>query len=222
MGYFKNLVRDNRPFFIPFLLFQIVGICLVVLLDKYEIHLFLNDYHTPFLDKLFIGISELGGTAPLFVCAAVFFFRVRLGCYMSVLQLAANAITALVKPLFHIDRPKLLFEQLNLPLYTIDTLQIHAHNSFPSGHTTAAFALFFALCLAVKNKTLKLICFFLALLTGFSRIYLAQHFLEDVLAGSAVALFVGLLLYRWFDDSHSWGNRSVQYYVRQCSKKAGV
>ena len=61
-------------------------------------------------------------------------------------------------------------------------------NSFPSGHTTAAFAFFCALSiLARKHPLLQSLFFLLAAGVAYSRMYLSQHFLADVLAGSLLA-----------------------------------
>lgn len=215
----KQLIRDNRWFLIPFMLIWLLSFIGILLLAKPEVHLFLNGYHTPFFDQFFIYVTELGASIPAIVCVLLFFYKVRVALFVTTVQLAANTVTALLKSAFQIDRPRLLFEQLDLPLYMIEGLHIHSHNSFPSGHTTAAFALFFALCLIFRNNYLKFGCFLLATLAGFSRIYLSQHFLEDVLAGSLIGTLSGLLLYYYFDNSRTWGESSLQKYIAGRIKK---
>jgi membrane-associated phospholipid phosphatase len=61
-------------------------------------------------------------------------------------------------------------------------------DSFPSGHTTSAFALATTIAIISKDKKIGLFCFILAALTGYSRIYLGQHFLEDVGFGSLLGV----------------------------------
>ena len=68
-------------------------------------------------------------------------------------------------------------------------------NSFPSGHTACAFAIYFCLSMMVKNNWLKFFFFFLALLTAFTRVYLSQHFFMDVYGGSLVGAFSALVAY---------------------------
>lgn len=61
--------------------------------------------------------------------------------------------------------------------------------SFPSSHATLAFAL--AVVLAYKKPQYKKMLFILAILIGFSRIYLGYHFPGDVLAGSVLGTGIG-------------------------------
>lgn len=72
-----------------------------------------------------------------------------------------------------------------------------ADYSFPSDHTTVAMAL--AAGLLLVNRRLGVIATVLALLEGFSRVYLGQHYPHDVAAGlllSAVILLAGWPLVR--------------------------
>lgn len=64
--------------------------------------------------------------------------------------------------------------------------------SFPSGHTTAAFAAMMAVFL-VGNKRISWTAFIFAILMGISRIYLAVHFASDVIAGVLVGIVGGCL-----------------------------
>jgi len=47
----------------------------------------------------------------------------------------------------------------------------------------------------MKNKNLQLLILMAAILGGFSRIYLAQHFLPDVLAGALLGSGSGILAF---------------------------
>jgi len=55
--------------------------------------------------------------------------------------------------------------------------------SFPSGHTTSAFAVFTLLMFSTRNRVLKIIFLAMALLIAFSRIYLSKHYLSDIMFG---------------------------------------
>jgi undecaprenyl-diphosphatase len=73
-------------------------------------------------------------------------------------------------------------------------------DSFPSGHTTVAFAL--ASVLGWHNRTLGIIGYALAALVGISRLYLGVHYPSDVLAGAILGTAAGigasLLIRRWW------------------------
>jgi membrane-associated phospholipid phosphatase len=62
-----------------------------------------------------------------------------------------------------------------------------AMNSFPSGHTSAAFALFACMALISPRKWAPL-WITAAWAVAYSRIYLSQHFLEDILLGSIIGV----------------------------------
>lgn len=62
-------------------------------------------------------------------------------------------------------------------------------NSFPSGHTCAAFAAAGAWCRTLPRRWMKVLAVVLAALMGLSRLYVGVHFPSDVAAGCAVGLF---------------------------------
>jgi membrane-associated phospholipid phosphatase len=65
---------------------------------------------------------------------------------------------------------------------------MHTNNSFPSGHTACAFAIWITIAIGSSNRAIQGLCIFIAAMVGWSRIYLGQHFLEDVLAGSIIGI----------------------------------
>lgn len=89
-------------------------------------------------------------------------------------------------------RPVTAFTNHSL-LHTVPGVELHAVNSFPSGHTTTAFSIFLLLCLVIPRKWVLATAFIAALLVGYSRIYLAQHFPADV-AGGMIAAVISVLL----------------------------
>ena len=68
-------------------------------------------------------------------------------------------------------------------------------NSFPSGHTCAAFAFASGLCGGAPARWMKAAALVLAALMGLSRLYVGVHYPSDVLAGALVGALSGLLVY---------------------------
>lgn len=126
-------------------------------------------------------------------------------------NIIASIITqALKQTVFNeVVRPKKFFEGIQ-ELYFVPGVENHLYYSFPSGHATCAFSLYFALALLVKNKALELSLFFVALLVGYSRIYLSQHFFEDVYAGSLIGISTTFIVYYLIQKSNrNWMNGSL-------------
>ncbi len=74
-------------------------------------------------------------------------------------------------------------------------------HSFPSGHTSTAFTLALLLAFIVKRNVWVYVFPLIAFFVGYSRVYLAQHFVTDVLAGvfiGIVSSYLSLLIYEWF------------------------
>lgn len=92
------------------------------------------------------------------------------------------------------DRPSLTFQLLHIPLNLVDGVDVNIHHSFPSGHTTAAFSLFFCLSFFSGNNYAKITWFLSALLIAFSRVYLSEHFFEDITAGSFIGVVFSFLV----------------------------
>ncbi|MDI1355044.1 MAG: phosphatase PAP2 family protein [bacterium] len=68
--------------------------------------------------------------------------------------------------------------------------------SFPSGHTTAAFASATALTLSYQKWYVAVPAYLYAGLVGYSRMRLGMHFPTDVLGGMVVGIGAGLLTWK--------------------------
>ncbi|MCA1759425.1 MAG: phosphatase PAP2 family protein, partial [Bacteroidales bacterium] len=82
--------------------------------------------------------------------------------------------------------------------------------SFPSGHTATAFSVFLMLALITKNRWGKLALFFGAVVVAYSRVYISQHFLVDITAGSIISVLLMVLSFYWVKKwDKPWLNKSV-------------
>ncbi|HZF99378.1 MAG TPA: phosphatase PAP2 family protein, partial [Chitinophagales bacterium] len=82
-----------------------------------------------------------------------------------------------------------------LDLHYVEGSEILYHNSFPSGHTMTAFALFFLVAQLVKQKAWGLGFAGGAIAVGMSRVYLLKHFFLDVCIGGSIGIAIGLLVH---------------------------
>jgi membrane-associated phospholipid phosphatase len=124
------------------------------------------------------------------------FTRIRSGL-MVLLTLALSGLIAqlLKKQIFYEAlRPGFFFKGMD-GFHQVPGVELHLLHSFPSGHATTAFALFFLLALINQNKGLQIFFLIAALIAAFSRVYLSQHFLSDVLAGSAIGMFSASIIF---------------------------
>jgi membrane-associated phospholipid phosphatase len=95
-------------------------------------------------------------------------------------------------------RPSKYFELYeSVQLHLVEGVNLHSLQSFPSGHTATAFSVFFFLALILKSKPLKFSMFLLAIIVAYSRVYISQHFLVDITAGSIIAVTVMFFTFIW-------------------------
>lgn len=147
------------------------------------IMLAIHQYSQPWVDTLFIGITNSAGKyLPLVVLAAVIFLWMRhkkLETISLVTSLTgAVTINAALKLIFSRPRPAVF------PPITVEN-----SFSFPSGHTMAAIAFygFLAILLWQWHQRAWVIVFGgWVLLVAFSRVYLGVHYPSDVLGALAV------------------------------------
>lgn len=209
----RNL-KTSGWFLFPALLFCTALLLLVLLYSKGALHLMMNGYHTPFLDTFFKYFTEMGASIPFIIAALLLFHKMGVSLYLFGALLLNSLLTNSLKMIFREPRPKSYFEMFHpdTALQFVDGVTVHAANGFPSGHTSATFVLMMCLSLVFKNRYLSFVCFLLAVLSGYSRIYLSQHFTEDVLFGAAVGMTVALTLfpaYRRLTAKVGWAEKPL-------------
>src|SRR5690606_4715755 len=109
-----------------------------------------------------------------------------------------------------------MFDQINL----VEGVQLWEKHSFPSGHTMSAFAVFGILALLFNGKkTLGLVFLFMAILAGLARVYLVQHFLQDVYLGAILGVLIALSVYIYQDrfphNPDHWIDRSFSFKLKK-------
>ena len=174
----------------------------------------MNSWQSDALFPLFYILTMIGDGMSLTIISViiVFFINLRSGLLIGLATALDGIVVQLLK--------RNVFGDMHRPFYFIDEmpglslmdgLKMHENFSFPSGHTSAAFAFFFGLSLLMNKGSWKFLCLVLAALIGYSRVYLSQHFLMDLLAGSllgiALSYTVYILFQRWVPQE--WMNRPL-------------
>lgn len=197
-----DFVTENRWYIIAFLLLWGAACYLLIgAWNKGDAILWFAQHRTPTLNTFFIYCSSLGEEYVYFLAIIVLLF---VG-YSRSMAIVLNALLVLLlsyglKNLFQHERPARYFNDLlhqpDLPNYVPNCELLYGWTtSFPSGHTTSAFALYSLIAFFIPNKALKMVCLILATLVGLSRIYLVQHFLKDVTTGMLTGFLIALLVY---------------------------
>jgi membrane-associated phospholipid phosphatase len=195
-----SLYKKNRLFFIIFFLFFLASVFVLLFFSKANGFYLLNTYHGNFLTAFFIRFTYFGDG--LFCVAAgilLFVFKKRFLGLMVLSSYAISGIIAQVLKYFIIEARPAVYLRESSYQYFIDDVTLHNLYSFPSGHAASAFALATVFSFAVKNKNYSILFLSAAILVGYSRIYLAQHFIDDVLAGAIIGLLSAIISWIFFE-----------------------
>ena len=218
----KQLFQKNLSFFIPYMLVWLAVLAIVLTTTKLEQMQWINSHNNPWGDCFFYGATQLGeGWFWGAIIVLFLFIGFEKALIMGASLLLSTLISSSAKLYFDTIRPIGFFEKQKLTWHFVDGVVINLHQSFPSGHTTTAFAIFMMLTLFVKNKNWGFVFVILAWLTGYSRNYLFQHFPVDVLAGSVIGVFSSVLVYfllmkRYEKTPKDWHGKNLRnYWIRK-------
>ena len=194
-----NTVRKNIGPLSIFILFFTIGLFIVIVYPKLEIQRHINSFYHPKANIIFKFLTHLADgwfTVPLLVF--LFIYNWKKAVYISSIYGISSIFVTVLKHLVFstFKRPHWFNELLNDKNYRwLPDVNMHDEFSFPSGHTTTAFCIFFGLALLIPNKKIGTTLIILASLIGFSRTYLSYHFLMDLVAGSFLGVTIALGMY---------------------------
>lgn len=188
-----------RPlYFIPLFILVVSGVILCICLSKPGCFELLNTIHNSFLDLIFINLT-FAGDGLISVAIVILFFLLkkrREALTLLTAYASSGLFVQLLKHLYNQPRPNLYLSRLGVHYnHFVEGVTLYNNNSFPSGHTASAFAMATVFALLFNRKSISLLAVLLAALAGYSRIYLAEHFLTDVIAGALTGILFGMLSY---------------------------
>ena len=198
----RDLTRSLFWFLVPFSIFLLrAGYSLYVSDDLKVLHLGFQRFHQPFLDTIFKWITFLGDGifVGVVVLTLILFVHLRAGLFVLTASVLDSVIVQYLKHRVFADHYRPIHYFRDHPdLMTVPGVEMHENFSFPSGHTAAAFCMYFSLALIVRHRAASLVFCVIALAVGWSRIQLNQHFLEDVYLGSLIGTAVAAMVFPFF------------------------
>jgi len=194
-GFDKTFIVEHRWVLILWLQFIMFSMAYIALTPYGDLNIRLsNNYNKEvgFFFRYFTTFGEESILVPLGLILILIIRNTNFSIRLIFTFLLNSLMVIPVKYyIFGNQRPKLALHKYHL-VFT-EGVRVWEYNSFPSGHTSAAFAMAMALALWFKNVTISIIVVIMAMGVGLSRIYLQQHFIEDVLGGSVVGLLAALI-----------------------------
>lgn len=203
-----DILHNNSFFYrLSLVLFLLITLFLMSF-SRVDGFIFLNSFHTNTLNLVFNLFTFMGDG--LFSIMVAFFILIfakkhsKLALIVLVAYLSSGIVAQVLKAIIYAPRPSLYFKLHQIDFY-IDTFATSraGANSFPSGHAASVYALVTVFAVHCKRKYISFCLIIIGTLAGYSRIYLAHHFLIDVLAGMILGLLFGTLSFIWLHKVES-------------------
>jgi membrane-associated phospholipid phosphatase len=219
----KSFLKHNAIVLSIYLLSVLIAFFFIWNVQKTHIHLYVNHFvGNRAVDAFFYYITYLGdGRIAGILLLLILLYNVRTGIYAVISFLSATIVSNSLKYFFFDDmnRPSFTFNFIEkTTLNLVDGVDIHLHNSFPSGHATQAFSILMVVAFMSPKNTWKITFLAIAILTAFSRVYLSQHWLVDITVGSIIGTGFALLYYSIFISQNKLSKLNHSLYTLRSSK----
>ena len=149
----------------------------------------ISGFRAPWLDGPSLVLNQAGGgIIALFIMpfiAAVVLLLTR-GVWAALVVLPLRPLTQ-----WAVESLKGVFERPRPPHREISV----ALSAYPSGHSAVAASLIVVLALLIRRRWFTLIGLVYVIVMGYSRLYLNVHWFTDILAGTALGIAVGLVVW---------------------------
>lgn len=153
----------------------------------------LEKLRVPGLNELMLAVTKLGEETAFLVIALIIFWCVdkRRGYYVMAVGFFGTLTSQCMKILCRVPRPWVLDENFTI---LEQAREAAAGYSFPSGHTQTAVGTFGAIAATEGRRWVRTVCVALAVLVGFSRMYIGVHTPQDVIVGALLSIvFIAVL-----------------------------
>jgi membrane-associated phospholipid phosphatase len=185
----------RRPLIILLLVFSLITLSLLFSAgQRFDTWIFLlfnlRGYHPMWLDRVMWTVTQIGnGLVGILLGVVLYFIDYR--------QLAVELLLGILTLWLAIELIKAIVERAR-PFLTLEGTRVVGYRerglSFPSGHTSQAFFMMTLLNQYFDFGPLMTSTLYgLAVLVGFTRIYVGAHYPRDVIAGAILGSVWGLM-----------------------------
>jgi membrane-associated phospholipid phosphatase len=178
-------------FLIPAIIISMITGFGLVILGDHLLFLKINGLMSPDVSTFLKYYTHLGDGLVFVLVSLFFLFKKRKWFYVfSGTFLLSSGISRVCKDIIFTNspRPVKYFELEGIAIRTAEGLTTHQWSSFPSGHSITVFAMCTLLAAIFDRGWISALLSVMAVTAAFSRVYLAQHFVVDALAGSWIGI----------------------------------
>ena len=202
----RDRILNRSIYFLLIATFLFTCSVLIFLYPQGRSFFILNGLNFSALDILFPYLTHLGdGITSIVICILLLVFYNFGSGIISAIGLSLCGLISHIMKFYLFDlspRPHHFFWG-NKMIHYVDGIKINIENSFPSGHSFTAFFIFtfLAMLSIAETKFIQFLLAALAISAAYSRVYLAQHFVGDILAGALLGSFIAILFYKIYIKS---------------------
>ena len=194
----KHWSQSTKAFLGIFIFYEVLGWLFVGLYQRLDQLQLINGNNSPLADMTFQALTAMAEVV-LPVLLLIYLFRFQ-KVYALPYVYSYALSTGLIQGLKHLVftdalRPLASFASSGIKWHIVPGLLISEYNSMPSGHTGAAFFMFFWVAVLLRRWFWGLFAGLLAVGVAYSRVYLFQHFPVDTLVGAAIGVGSSALFY---------------------------
>jgi len=194
----KHWTPAVKAFLGIFFIFEVIGWLGVSTFTRLDQLQLINGNHSAAADLVFQALTSIAEVIlPLLFLIYLFRFRKEYALPYIYSYALSTALVQGLKHFVFVDslRPLAYFASSGVKWHIIPGLLISEYNSMPSGHTGAAFFMFFWMAVLLRRFSWGLVAGLLAVGVAYSRVYLFQHFPVDTLVGAAIGTVSSYLFY---------------------------
>ena len=187
----KHWSQSLKAFLGIFIFYEVVGWLFVSAYERLDQLQLINGNNSPLADLAFQALTSIAEVI-LPIVLLLYLLRFQKAYALSYVYSYALS-TALIQGLKHFVftdslRPLAYFASSGVKWHIIPGLLISEFNSMPSGHTGAAFFMFFWVAVLLRRWFWGALAGVIAVGVAYSRVYLFQHFPVDTLVGAAIGV----------------------------------